>query len=226
MTYNKPDTDNTIVLTAMAGVIAAILVGIGEYLLHFDAQARFADGGYGFMLGISDSRSTLGHFFGVFGACLYPVGCYHIQQMLKPANSRWSFAAFLIGSMGFMVGVVWIGSRASISAIAQLPPTPELQHLTQLYELRYESLLQVIRLTTLFISVVFVWLTVSGRSYYPRWMAIFNPIVLIIASFLIYLINPGIGKHLMPIALNVAFLVFFSLSLLVAVTRKRDNTIT
>ena len=144
--------------------------------------------------------------------------------MLSPANRRWSFAAFLVGALGFMVGAVWIGSRASISAIAQLPVIPDFQHLTELYELRYESVLPVILLTTLFVSVVFVWLTASGRSRYPRWMVIFNPISLIILSFLIYVVSPGVGKHLMPIALNVAFFIFFSLSLIIQITKKRENT--
>ena len=203
-------------LTAALGLLAALLVGTGEYLLHYDALARFTEGGYDFMKGISASRSTAGLFFGVFGATLYPVGCYHIYLMLKPASKRWAFTAFLIGSFGFMVGVVWIGSRASVSALVQLPPSPEINGLIALYELRYEPLLQVVRLTTLSLSLIIVVLALSGRSHYPKWMALFNPFILIIMSFLIYALVPAIGKHMMPIALNIAFGVFFLLSLLLA----------
>lgn len=206
---------NRLRITGLAGFLAACLVGAGEYLLHYDSMARFAEGGYDFMQGISASRSTLGHFLGVFGATLYPVGCYHIYLMLRPANARWAFLAFLISSFGFMVGVVWIGSRASISAIVQLPESGDMTTLIALYDVRYESLLQVIRLTTLVLSVIIVWLCLTGRSLYPRWMALFNPIVMILASFLTFLLFPSLGKHLMPIALNVAFFVFFLLSLLV-----------
>ena len=207
---------NKIFITGVLGLVASILVGIGEYLLHYDALARFSEGGFDFMQGISASRTTLGHFFGVFGATLYPVGCYHIYLMLRPANEKAAFSAFLISSFGFIVGAVWIGSRASISAIMQLPETPELAQLIELYELRYETLLQVIRITTLILSVIFIWLTLSGRANYQRWMAIFSPFVLIIGSFIVYAIAPQIGKHLMPIALNVAFFIFFTLSLLQA----------
>jgi len=202
--------------TALIGLIAAALVGTGEYLLHYDAQARFADGGYDFMQGISASRSTVGHFLGVFGATLYPVGCYHIYQMLRPANQRWAFAAFLVGSFGFMVGVVWIGSRASVSALMQLPASEEIAGLIELYDLRYETLLQVIRFTTLILSGIIVWLCLTGRSYYPKWMAVFNPILLIIANFVLFVVAPSVGKHTMPIALNVAFFIFFTLSLIFA----------
>lgn len=212
-----------IATTAIAGIIAAVLVGVGEYLLHYDEQARFTSGGYDFMRGISASRSTIGHFLGVFGAALYPIGCYHIYQMLRPASSRWAFTAFLIGSFGFMVGVVWIGSRASISALVQLPETAEINHLISLYELRYETLLQVIRMTTLILSGIIIWLILTGRSYYSRWMAAFNPILLIVANFILFAFVPVIGKHTMPIALNVSFLVFFLLSLYFALKVLKQN---
>jgi len=201
-------------LTGVVGLIAAILVGVGEYLLHYDPLARFAEGGFGFMQGISDKRTSIGHFLGVFGATLYAVGMYHIYLMLRPANDRVAFVTFLIATFGFIVGAVWIGSRASVSALIQLQQTPEIVHLIELYEFRYETLLNVTRLTTLVLSIVFVWLVVSGRSNYSRWLAVFNPIALILLSFLIYVLAPQIGKHLMPIALNVAFFIFFSLSLL------------
>ena len=200
-------------ITGFLGLIAAILVGAGEYLLHYDSLARFTEGGYVYMEGIGASRSTIGHFLGVFGATLYPVGCYHMYLMLRPANQKAALSVFLIGAFGFVVGAVWIGSRASVSALAQLPPTPDITSLIKLYEVRYETLLNVTRLTTLFLSIIFIWLTLTGRSNYQKWMAIFSPIALIIFSFIVFLIAPSIGKHVMPIALNVAFFIFFLFSL-------------
>ena len=204
--------NNSLKITGLLGCLAAIIVGTGEYLLHYDAMARFASGGYDFMIGISESRTTAGHFFGVLGAPLYLFGCYHIYLMLRSANERAAFSAFIIGSYGFIIGTVWIGSRASVSALMQIPMTPEIESLVGLYDMRYEALINVTRVTTLVLSIIFVWLVLTGRTYYPKWMALFNPFVLILASFVVYLVDPQIGKHLMPIALNVAFFVFFALS--------------
>ena len=142
--------------------------------------------------------------------------------MLQPANRRWAFIAFLLGSFGFIVGTVWIGSRASVSALVQLPPTDMTEHLIALYETRYETLLQITRLTTLILSGIIVWLCIGGRSRYPRWMAIFNPILLIVGNFVLFMLAPDIGKHTMPIALNVAFFIFFLLSLLISM-RVQDH---
>lgn len=213
----------SIKLTGFLGLIASLLVGTGEYLLHYDTLARFSAGGYDFLKGIPESSSTLGHFFGVFGATLYPIGCFHLYQMLKPANSKAAFAVFLIGTFGFIVGAVWIGSRASIAALMQLPETEGIAHLIALYDLRYETLLQVIRITTLIISGIFIWLVLTGRSHYPKWMAIFNPIVLLVANFILFAVMPSLGKHTMPIALNVAFFIVFALSLFFAPKHVSSN---
>jgi len=204
-----------LILTGLVGLIAAILTGAGEFILHYDALARFG-GEYEFFAGISTERTTLGHFFGVFGAPLYLVGCWHIYLMLRPANPAWSFVTFIIAAYGFVVGVVWIGSRATISALINAPVSPEIEQLIGLYDFRYETLLQIIRFAVLVLSVIFIWLTLSGRSHYPKWMALLNPILLIVASFIVYAVAPVLGKYLMPIALNVAFFVFFLASIVVA----------
>jgi hypothetical protein len=205
----------TLVLTAVIGLIASILVGIGEFLLHFDPLSRFADGDYSFMLASTDYGQTLGHFIGTLSAPFYVIGCWHIYLMLKPANQKLAFVAFLIGSYGFIIGGDWISSRASIGAIIHVQQNePIFQSLIQLYDLRYENLLTIIRITTLLLSLFFIALVLTGKTYYKKWHALFSPIVLLLSSFLIYVISPSIGKYMMPIALNVGFGLFFMMSLI------------
>lgn len=200
-------------VTGILGLLAAIITGTGEFLLHFDPLARFTDG-LAFFGGISENRSNWGHFLGVIGAPLYAVGGFHIFLMLRSANARWAFVLFLVMAYGCAMGGVWMGSRASISAIVNAPQYAELGHLVQLYDLRYETLLNVTRLAILIVSIIYIWLAATGRSAYPKWMAFFNPIILLLFSFLVWLAVPEIGKYMMPIALNIGFAIFFSISLL------------
>lgn len=199
-------------ITGLIGLCAAILVGSGEFLLHFDPLARFA-GDYAFMSDISEQRLTQGHFLAAVGIPLYFVGLWHIYQMTKEARQKIAFAAFVIAAYGFVMGAIWMGSRASIGSLQHYPELLSGTSLVALYELRYETLLQVIRITTLMLSVIYVYLVLRGGARYPKWMAALNPFVLIVASFLIYLAAPAIGKYMMPIALNIAFGVFFVFSL-------------
>jgi uncharacterized membrane protein len=214
---NNMSQQQYMVLTGIVGVIAAILVGTGEFLLHFDPLARYSTDSYAFMLAASDEQQTAGHFFGVLGAPLYVVGCWHIYLMLKPANQKLAFIGFLVSAYGFMIGADWIGSRASIGALVHFQESGgSIEGLVPLYQLRYESLLTVIRITTVAISIIFIYLALTGRSHYQKWHAIFSPIVLLVINFVIYVISPDIGKYLMPIALNVAFGLFFLMSVVQA----------
>ena len=202
-------------LTGLLGLLAAILVGTGEFLIHFDPLARFSDSSYDFMLDTTETRLTTGHFFcddryphfillvpGIFTKCYVP-----------PAIS-WHLLLFLIASYGFIFGAVWMGSRASIGSLAHHAELIKGTDLVSLYQLRYETLLQVIRITTLILSGIYIYLVLTGRTRYPKWMAAVNPIVLILLSFLIFAFNKDIGIYIMPIALNVAFAIFFTCSLL------------
>ena len=72
---------NQLKLTGILGLVGALICGTGEFLLHFDPQARFS--GYDFMADISEARLTVGHFFAVFGVPLYFVGVWHISEMLR-----------------------------------------------------------------------------------------------------------------------------------------------
>jgi len=221
---NSMNQHKIMVLTGIVGLIAAILVGIGEFLLHFDPLARFTADGYAFMLAASDERQTIGHFLGVLSGPLYVVGCWHIYLMLKPANQTLAFIGFLVSAYGFMIGADWIGSRASIGALVHFHESGgSIEGLIPLYELRYESLLTVVRVTTVAISLIFIYLALTGRSHYQKWQAIFNPVLLLVLNFVIYAISPAIGKYLMPIALNVGFGLFFMMSVVQAQKVKTES---
>jgi hypothetical protein len=207
-----------LLVTGFIGLLAAVITGSGEFLLHYDPLARYSESNYNYLLAGSTQRETIGHFLGVFGAPLYLVGCWHIFLMLKTANKTLAFIGFLIGAYGFMIGADWLSSRASIGALMHFKAQTgdSISQLIALYELRYESLLNVVRATTLTLSIIFVVLVLSGRSYYSKWHALVNPIVLLILSFVVYALAPSVGKYVMPIALNVGFGLFFLVSLLQA----------
>jgi hypothetical protein len=136
--------------------------------------------------------------------------------MLRPANRFWAKVLFFIMAYGCIIGAVWIGSRATAAMIVNTSSGPAFETAIALYELRYETLLTAMRIVILAVSGILIWLALTGRSVYPRWVALLNPILLILASFLIYWLAPSVGKYLMPIALNVAYFVLFTVSTLIA----------
>jgi hypothetical protein len=217
---NTPD-HRIVIITGIIGIFAAILVGTGEFLLHYSPAGDYADdGNYVYLLQVSEWRITTGHFLGVIGAPFYLVGFWHIYLGLKPYGKIIPYLVFFISAYGFIFGTVWIGSRASIALLAQANYATEghnsavIRELMDFYILHSESLLQVIRATTLISSLAFIAIVLTGKTLYPRWMALFNPIVLLVSSFILFAVAPEIGKYTMPIALNMGYFLFFSLSTL------------
>ncbi len=218
-------TPNSIVCAGMIGMVASILVGIGEGLLHGAVHGVTPDQPYAFMIHLSAKRQMLGHFLAVLAGPLYLFGYWHVYQMLAPDGGLVAKIVTMAAGYGFFIGIVWIGSRAMIGSIAQMqagldPPIAQMMNaLIPRYQLLMETLLQVIRITTLLFSIGFVYLILRGETLYPVWMVLFNPFVLLLLVFLIYFVMPSVGKYIMPIAMNVAHLVFFSASVIVAILR-------
>ncbi len=207
----------TIIVTGYIGLLASILVGAGEIMLHFDPAARYGDG-FVFLQAVPQEQATIGHFVAVLGAPLYVVGAYHIYLMLCPANELAARITGLIMAFGFCVGAVWIGSRSVVNELVMAGSEPDQLAINTM---RFESLLTVVRVTIFAMSGLFIWLCLTGRTYYPCMMAVMNPILLIITAF-IFFMTPDLGKYIMPIALNLAFFIIFLASLIIAYSKVPD----
>ena len=211
---------NQIKLTGLLGLLGAILCGTGEFLLHFDeCRLGLGETGFDFMINTSEARLNAGHFFAVFGVPLYFVGVWHIAEMIKPAGQKMSKALFLIGAFGFLYGAMWMSSRSSIGSLVHHLDVIKGTNLIELYNLRCESLLNIIRITTLVISIIYIKQVLTGLTRYPKWMAGTSPIVLLVMNFVVLVIAPEVGRYVAPIALNVGFTLFFLLSLTFGDTR-------
>lgn len=222
---NESVAVNQIKLTGLIGLLGAILCGTGEFLLHFDScRLGLGETGFDFMINTSEGRLNAGHFFAVIGVPLYFVGVWHIAEMIKPAGEKMSKALFLIGAFGFLYGAMWMSSRSSIGSLVHHAELIKDTNLIALYNLRCESLLNVIRLTTLVISIMYIKQVLTGQTRYPKWMAATSPIVLLVMNFIVLLINPEVGRFVAPIALNVGFALFFLLSLTFGNTRDHAAT--
>ena len=87
------------------------------------------------------------------------------------------------------------------------------QNLLAHYTDHMEVLVEILRIVIASLSVVFAIAILKGGTYYKKWMAIFNPIVILILLVVIGKLIPSIGKHMLPILMNVTHFILFGLSL-------------
>ncbi|MEP5254197.1 MAG: DUF6796 family protein [Winogradskyella arenosi] len=198
------------------GLFASILVGLGEYFLHYSPSILEHSEAYAFFKDVPLDHLSIGHFLAVIGIPFYFAGYIHIYRMLKPGNKTLAQLVLAIGFVAFTVGGVWIGSRASIGYIVHLQdamPPEVYQDILAHYTKHMEVLVQALRVIIATLSVVFVIAILKGGTYYKKWIAIFNPIVILILLVLIGQFIPAIGKHMLPILMNVTHFILFTLSL-------------
>ena len=223
--------DSRLALAGWIGLLGALLVGVGEFTLQFSQLGGYEAADYSYFARISRSRLTAGHFFSVLAAPLYLVGYWHLGQMFVrggSVKSGWFITAF--GGYAFVVGTAWLGGRIYLALTAQAIAasespvlTAQLQELLTAFSEHNEPLVNALRLAMLIVSVLWVVLIAQGNTLYPRWMAIFSPIALLVTIFAIYFyLSPALGAWLLPAAMNLVHVIVFALSIMI-VTRMRKS---
>ncbi|WP_299259988.1 DUF6796 family protein [uncultured Aquimarina sp.] len=209
-------TMKTTKILGYLGLLASILVGLGEHLLHYSENILGHAENYEFFKFVPLENMTTGHFLAVIGLPFYFAGYLHIYQMLKPGSETLARITLGIGFIAFAVGGIWIGSRASIGNIIHLKESIDpntYQILLDHYTNHMEILVQVLRIVIALLSIVFVMTILKGGTYYKKWMAIFNPIIILLFVFSTLFWAKPLSKHLAPIAMNVTHFILFALSL-------------
>ncbi len=192
------------------GIAATLTVGVGEFLIHYSPSGYAAVDNFQWLKTANSQHVIVGHYLMLIGLPLYIAGYYHIYLGIRVGNETLAKLILAIGIFAFMTGGVWAGSRAMLTEIVK----SENQLLLNYYKQHYEVLVNVLRIIIFLISVCWVTALVGTKTMYPKWMAFFNPIMILGLVFLTYLLIPGIGKFLVPTAMNVTHFIFFSFSIL------------
>ncbi len=221
-----------LIWTGWAGLLGALLVGIGEFTLQFSPDGGYEASDYSYFARISETRLTIGHFFSVLAAPLYLLGYWHIGQMFIRGGSKiagWFITLF--GGYAFVVGTAWLGGRIYLAltahelAVASNEVADVLAPLLEQFAMHNEPLVNALRLAMLIVSVLWIMKIIQQKTLYPKWMAAFSPIVLLGLIFVIYFyLSPAIGAYLLPAAMNVVHVIIFALSIYSA-SKINDNSL-
>ena len=224
-------TYNMLFWTGVAGLLAALLVGVGEFTMQYSPLGGYDDAGYHYFANVTKDKLSLGHFFSTLAAPLYILGYWHLGQMFVQGGSRvHGWIIILLGGYAFMVGNAWLGGRIYLAlTVHEIASTSNPEFVRQLgnlladFSAHNEPLVYALRLAIVVVSVFWIWRISIGQTLYPRWMAIFSPAVLLALIFALYFSGASAGVWLLPAAMNVVHFVLFSLSLYaLRQARRRD----
>ncbi|NCT10444.1 MAG: hypothetical protein GW772_10275 [Flavobacteriia bacterium] len=199
------------------GLLGAILVGIGEFYLHYSTNVLMVKGQFNFFEFVPMENLKIGHFIAILGIPFYFAGYLHIYRMLKSGNETLARTVLGLGFIAFTVGAVWIGSRGYLGSLVRLKsemPFETYDKIIANYNSFLEILVQVLRVVIALLSIAFSWAILKGGTLYQKYMAVFNPIFILVFFMIIGMALPQIGKYFLPILMNITHFVLFSLSLL------------
>lgn len=205
-------------ILGFAGLVAAILMFIGDIGLH-----GYLGSGRDFEANLSlivskrpEPQIVAGGFIGPIASLLYCLGFLSIYGMISPKSPV--LAAIATGSaagsiiIGGAYHAMW-GIRGLLIK-AGLPSSS--------YQALYD---RIVKYTRLFYnammvfagvaSLVLLFVVLSGRSLYPRWTAVVNPGLLLLFKPLARFIPSPLGAIVSGGYLNLVFVVFFSVMLIV-----------
>lgn len=205
---------NNLKLTGFIGLTGAIMVGIGEFLLHYNSNG-YGGQNYAFFTSIAEWRLISGHFVVVFFVPFYIAGYWHFYLAVKNGSNQLAIALLISGVFAFVIGGMWIGSRALLGFMAKSYAAGETSlAMLDKYRLLMETLVQILRVIVLTISIIFVTAILKRKTMYPVWMAWFNPALMLALVFLLFFLVPAIGNFIAPTAMNITHIVVFAASLI------------
>jgi hypothetical protein len=189
-------------------IVAALLATCGDLLLLWVTNAARPD------LALPHpprGALAIGTYLGVLAIPLFGVGYWHAAAGLAPGSPRAARLVFLLGAYGGAVGGVVHGLTGLIIHIERHAGTPVVDPFTALTPYR-PYLLPLWGLLTVFLvvgSVLYALAITRRRTVYPRWMALLNPVLIVVALSAVGSTSPVLRAFLVPAGPNVAHVIFF-----------------
>lgn len=214
-------------LAGVAGLYGALLFFAGDMLFygHWGSGAGFHQGMIETVSNASLARLYAGGLVGPVAACLCIVGFWHVYLNVRPAQARIGqvmlVAFFLLMVFGSAIHTLWTTRGLAIKYCYgddDVACRALIQAVNSYWDLAYNLGAAPGYLG----AVLLLGLVLLGKTWYPRWMALANPAVLVVLSPLADRAPAPLGAVLSGGATNLSIALFFLVSVLTTWKRADD----
>jgi hypothetical protein len=209
----------------LLGVLGAMILFIGDMLLygHFGSAGEFNTGIQAVAREASSARLYIGGLVGPAGAMLYIAGFRHIYLNTKRSGRLLSWSIFICLTCMMLFG----GAYHALWTVRMLlfkHPGPSAGG-SNLFLASFDGYFKAVfsvSLSTGYIGgVLLACCILFFKTNYPRWTVLANPGILLLSTPLMRHIPYPIGAIAYGGCINLAFIVFFTVSAFAA--RKEEN---
>ena len=204
--------------TLVIGLVGALLMFCGDMILYYDKNDFVHDGTItpiiNIMKELPAKRIMIGGWIGPVAAFLYCLGFYHIVLVTDETLYKWAFAAFLFNCLGIIAG----GAYHSHCVYLGLLGAEEQRDDLNIVMKYFQKLPLILYIGEGLGLLVYLVLMVSGKTLFPRWMAVLSPGVLFLLKPLSRKLPRGLHMILCGGFSNIIFVVYYIISIIMYVT--------
>lgn len=206
--------------TGLAGILGAMLMFTGDMFLYggFYSGAEFSEYSRKIMSEIPLLRLMIGGAIGPIGSILYAIGFWHIFLALKPGSkilSKITFSAFasmMIVGGAFHSGFVNTGLILRAKNSIHAPDLEVMKSLIAQSNTYIHFLYNIIYFLGLIATITYLYVILFKKTYYPKWIVLFTPTLLLFTAPVAKLIPSPAGGIIYGGYNNLTFLLFFCIS--------------
>lgn len=213
-------------LVSALATVAGLAAIVADLILEYTSQqSALYSRTYQYLADIPQWRLLTGHFLGIAAITLEISGFWVVAQLARARGVRSARAALLLIAYGTVVGVVFHGGAALTALIVQAQqaaPADAAPLLADAVERvsAFTTPLAIVALASLAgWSVWYAVIVARGWTPLPRWLALCNPLVIVLLSRAVSALFPPTAFVLAPTALNVSTTAtFLAITLALALT--------
>lgn len=209
-------------IAGLLGLAGALLLAAGDQCLYFAAVSGtdFLHGLRGIVAAAPTGRVLFGASLAPIAALLYLAGFWHVYTRLRTRHPR--FAATIATGLalclltGTAYHALWgakaLTMKATLGATATTQPAMvALETQLHAYAANVYLIAEIVGYPS---AVLLAIMVASGRSDYPRWLALLTPAIPLVILQLVAPYTPApFGSLVVGSASNLSFALFFAASL-------------
>lgn len=223
----KASKSDVILALSLLGMLSVLVTIISDFILIGKSSTAFSFLVLGTesMWDIEPWRITAGAFIGVVVLPFQLLGLVPLYFALKPAGKVLPIIAVLTNAHMLLMGVAFHISYAYIGSGWIVYHKNELTNqitseIVDKFDSYWMILAVIIVIELLFSSIIYIIVVLKGKSLFPKWMAIFNPLCIVLFTFpLVFILPAPIGGYIAPAYLNLSTMIFFVLIISVGYKR-------
>jgi len=225
----KASKSDLILVLSLLGMLSVLVTIISDFILIGKSSTAYSFLKFGTesMWDIEPWRITAGAFIGVLALPFQVLGLIPLYYALKPSGKILPIMALIANAHMILMGVAFHISYAYIGSGWIIYHKNELTNqitteIVNKFDSYWKILAVIIIAELLFGSIIYVIVVLKGKTLFPRWMAIFNPLCIVLYTFpFVFILPSPIGGYIAPAYLNLSTLLFFIITLVVGYNKMK-----